>query len=870
MLRFVKRNLIICILVVVMLIPIAFVVIIALAGVNADERTFTFRKTIEQMGISWNPNSWNLSIENEEYLERLTSPLYRLYETLDDDGNPVYVDGNDNPVAEGQGLVRSGYHAEAAASDPVKLDTEMAIRVATKLGYTVDSDLPLSSGNDYGLQLLYRYKLDEEGNPIKDEDGNPIPELDDDGKAVLDTDSNGYPQLIEAHRRRAYRVPIRNDLRWQTGEFIEIEEFYWSLKELLSPQRKLYRAENYYSGVSSLVGAKAYYDQSSATSEWQNNGSWDAVGVEYIEGPIGSDPVYTSGSMVFVYEAQAPEDREDLLVRYDSTFLTHRPTVEANQVKVGNLVVSSYNTSLGTTMSYGPYKMVERSDNTVIFERNRYWGTTRDGEEIWPGAYQPTHVRLDLGTSAATNRLQFLNGELDYLGLTSSDLDLRGSSQRRDVLSSFSMRLYFNGDREALEAIQADGSTLPSAVHKPTNLQFFANDDFRKAISLSMNRINIAQAYGPASIPSTVLWNEAYFNTFSSTDRQQYRYTNTALSTILEREGVDTTDMSNIEMREAFNKLDGFNAQEATRLFSEARKYELGRLGRSDSDELVVVNFTIYTGTATNVSLQQAAINQVQASLDAATPPNLKINMTLRAQPAGDKTRYTLVDEGQIESIFGAFGGATVNITSPLTTFLGLSNVYNNGNTYGLNPAERDVTIDVSELLKYPNPEVVNLIQPIYEENKDEQNENKLTLKLNQWGTLFGASAKPTEPASGGDGSTYYDDVDYSFLPKVVSGNQQELGKSHALVGSWARKEFLEYVMPHLEVALLDLHLQIPVVMDYTAKLISFRSETLLRNPDPILETAGTMRFYKITKSDGEWAREVASHREDLRILYFL
>ena len=58
-----------------------------------------------------------------------------------------------------------------------------------------------------------------------------------------------------------YEIKLRPEMKWENGTPINADTYIYSMKAMLDPAMKNYRANNYYSGSSALAGAKAYFDQ---------------------------------------------------------------------------------------------------------------------------------------------------------------------------------------------------------------------------------------------------------------------------------------------------------------------------------------------------------------------------------------------------------------------------------------------------------------------------------------------------------------------------------------------------------------------------------------------------------------------------------
>ena len=58
-----------------------------------------------------------------------------------------------------------------------------------------------------------------------------------------------------------YEIKLRPEMKWEDGTPINADTYIYSMKALLDPEMKNYRANNYYSGESALAGAFEYYNQ---------------------------------------------------------------------------------------------------------------------------------------------------------------------------------------------------------------------------------------------------------------------------------------------------------------------------------------------------------------------------------------------------------------------------------------------------------------------------------------------------------------------------------------------------------------------------------------------------------------------------------
>lgn len=77
--------------------------------------------------------------------------------------------------------------------------------------------------------------------------------------------------LGEVTENYAYKITLRNDLKWDNGDPIDAHDFVYSMKEQLNPLFKHYRADSYYGpGSSALVGAQFYAKQGQKLEQADN------------------------------------------------------------------------------------------------------------------------------------------------------------------------------------------------------------------------------------------------------------------------------------------------------------------------------------------------------------------------------------------------------------------------------------------------------------------------------------------------------------------------------------------------------------------------------------------------------------------------
>ena len=102
---------------------------------------------------------------------------------------------------------------------------------------------------------------------------------------VMLTEGKTYADLTEGY---VYEIKLNPEMRWANGEQINADTYIYSMQQLLNPEMKNYRANNYYSGESAIAGAKAYF--------WQGSTAWTdaASAIRVADLVLGEDGTYAT------------------------------------------------------------------------------------------------------------------------------------------------------------------------------------------------------------------------------------------------------------------------------------------------------------------------------------------------------------------------------------------------------------------------------------------------------------------------------------------------------------------------------------------------------------------------------------------------
>ena len=107
--------------------------------------------------------------------------------------------------------------------------------------------------------------------------------------------------IAEGEVGRAYKITIRDDLKWQDGTPITANDYVWSLFKQINPQAANYRADSLYSGNLVITNAEAYAKQgvASDTPYGQYMGLVGAADMDAFLAEYGDMPGYINWANSF-------------------------------------------------------------------------------------------------------------------------------------------------------------------------------------------------------------------------------------------------------------------------------------------------------------------------------------------------------------------------------------------------------------------------------------------------------------------------------------------------------------------------------------------------------------------------------------------
>ena len=517
----------------------------------------------------------------------------------------------------------------------------------------------------------------------------------------------GYTDAQKAEGGYAWKITLRDDLKWDDGTPITAADFEYSMQQLLDPAFMNFRANTYYDtlmiknsknyffqnqeGAYETIGALGYASVQEALDAgetlyanvwnmWGAAGYTDEAGNEAPEwvaitdetvynNAAGDDPI--SGKDLYVYYGPylepgtgydaaiyventvrnvewenvgiyAVEGENAIVLCLDKTYsflkedgslsvwapyyfsslpVVHKEKYEASKIAPAagaTLWTSNYNSSLETTASWGPYKLVEfEAGSHYRLEKNENWyGWNMDQ---YKNQYNITAVNCRKVEESATKWMGFLNGDYDDAALDSDNvadyLDSKYVYFTSTSTGTFGMQLYSN---------------LSTLKNSENNNGILAIQEFRHAFNLALNRSDIVEKIWPGSaVPCFGLLNVAYYydieNSPELEDGGQYRNATIAKEGILRAYGFEQNadgkwssgSLVDLSTDEAYSSLTGYNPELAKVKMQEAIDILLANPEEYGYD--ATKNITIVYGSSVDNDKQRFRANYLQDVLDGLT-----------------------------------------------------------------------------------------------------------------------------------------------------------------------------------------------------------------------------------------------------------
>ena len=544
----------------------------------------------------------------------------------------------------------------------------------------------------------YDFKYDAEGNIVPGEfvvKYEAATKLEDVTAKYADAwnlpkDGKGY----------AYKITLRDDLKWQNGDPIKAEDFVYTMKEQLNPLFQNYRADSFYVGGTIIVNAQNYVKQGQSLKAQQASTIYTTYSADlddklvfslaapsedrpteiYMRKSMGFPASYDAaacanyliaaylGECAFTAETAAAMEgktlaeikadatlkaawdaligwwqtepneelhffltdytypeidfdkvgifvgdneydivlvlakslnllKEDGSLSYEAAYnmsslpLVHKATYEANKVAPTegvDLWTSKYNSSVETTMSWGPFVLESyQAGKQHVLARNTNWyGYALEENK---GLYQTDRIVCDIVEDWQSAWVKFQAGEIDGIGIDVSIApDYKGSERAYFTPSDFVSSLQLQSDVEQLKARESEG----------VNKSIMGYADFRKALSLAINRDEFTTQCTTASKAGFGLYNSMHY--YDVANGGVFRNTDEAKKVLCNVYNVDYTKYDNLD--KAVAAITGYDVDAAKALVTKAYNAALAAGDIKATDKVVL---TFGTGSITESTERQ-------------------------------------------------------------------------------------------------------------------------------------------------------------------------------------------------------------------------------------------------------------------------
>lgn len=466
---------------------------------------------------------------------------------------------------------------------------------------------------------------------------------------------------------------------------------------------------------------------------------------------------------------------------------------------------STYNTSVETTLSYGPYVMTQyQADKFMKYERNTNWWGYSDGKHIYVDPtdgntyqmYQTDIIETEEVAEADTRKLMFLKGELMGYGLQDEDFaQYRYSDYVYFTPSETIFFLILNGHEESINNREAAADFDTSTK----DLQTMLLKSFREAVAVTYDKELFAATIDPARSGGYGIIGSAYV--YDPETGARYRDTDQAKQVLCDYYGVDVSKYNSLD--EAVDSITGYDPVLAAEKYQQAYQDALaaGYITDTNGDGISDQTVTIEYAISADSDFQTKVVNYLSekmAEVTKGTGFEGKIRFVKSAPYGNDWSNK--IREGLSDSVLGGWQGSALNP-------FGLTDLYVNP-SYAYDAAWFDATtVDVT-----------------YTVDGEE-----ITMTLYDWSDAL--NGKTVKDSKG---------VDRNF------GDGQ------------ADVETRLDILAKLEGEILSTGNYLPMLQDASAALLSQQVYYVVDDYNPVMGRGG-IAYLKYNYNDADWAAYVAS-----------
>ena len=504
----------------------------------------------------------------------------------------------------------------------------------------------------------------------------------------------------------------------------------------------------------------------------------------------------------------------------------------------GNSWATTYaSNSAENYMSYGPYRLANfAAGDKISIVRNENWYGYHDGKH--EGQFQMDAIETKIIQKHENAMNEFLAGRLDDIDLTVNDFRTYGNSGRRTTTyESYTQKISFNTNANKL----LDRQTLDGTGKNKTVL---TNKNFRKGLSLSLDRNGFASSATSGSKGFTGLLNDLYLANNST--GASYRDTpqgKSVYNMVYGDLGKTTLDGTDTPLPE---KSCGYNHALAVEYVALGLKEELESTaaGHLNAGDQIHIEFRVYDDESENTIAANNFIKGTWNVLLSEACEKLRTqgvlganeSITISIEMVKDQDYYTSARNGGFDMIFSIWGGAAI-------TPYGLMEVYckkdfTNCCEYGFAGTQDNVFVGIDA----NGDGTIDM--------SDSDNDGKMD-SGSEWRSIHSW---------------------YNYMIDSEDCNEARFGDEIAEGDA----DYEDYLLCHntklnvlagLEAAIINRFECIPLVARGTSSLLGLKTENATKNYIQLIGYGG-IRFLSFNYTDEEWSKFCADHNNSLADIY--
>ncbi len=475
---------------------------------------------------------------------------------------------------------------------------------------------------------------------------------------------------------------------------------------------------------------------------------------------------------------------------------------------------STYNTSLETSVSFGPYVISSfLPDQNMHFVRNENWWGYKDGKHIYQDPedgkyypmYQTTEIDIQVVAEANVRKSMFMAGQLMGYGLQSDDYaSLRYSDYCYATPGTTIFFLILNGHMESIQNRESAADFDQSKF----DLEMLTNTTFHMALGLSYDKDLFAATISPARSGAFGIIGSGYI--YDPDTGAQYRDTDQAKKVLCDFYGVDYTKYDSLDA--AVDAITGYDVEQARTLFGKAFQegIDAGYITDADADGKCDQTIQIEYCLSSDSDFMTQTINYLNEKVQevaAGTPFDGKI-IFIKSAPYGNDWSNK-IKQGLADTVLGGWSGSTMDP-------FGLTDLYTNP-AYQYDAAWYDATkVDLT----------INV--PVNGTNTD------VTMTLRQWSNVLNGSAETV------------DGVEYNY------------GSGQADV------EVRLNILAAIEGKILESYNYLPMLQDGSMALLTQQCYYVIEAYNPVMGRGG-IAYTKYNYNETEWKAFIAENDGELK-----